>query len=71
MSEVPEDVRITASRVYWDHVHEHEKNIERIANAILAERERCADIAESLQHDPRTAQHGLSIAEAIRSESIR
>lgn len=65
MSDIPSDIQETASAVYVDACR-HTNQAEIIARAILAERERCAQIAEANNHFPN---EGAYIASIIRTPS--
>lgn len=54
MNEMPEDIIAAAENAYWD--PECESTPMVIARAILAERERCAKVAERLAADRRAKE---------------
>lgn len=81
MNGIPEDVRRAAENVYTDLPNDHdwawdEKAVEIIARALLAERERCARIAEDRTRKIGRGDFGLVgpvgvgcvIAAAIRGQ---
>jgi hypothetical protein len=72
MTDIPDDIRATAEDLAAGLVgYPHPRDATAdIAEALMAERERCAKIAESMDTDGRS-NWGAFVARAIRSDKAR
>lgn len=72
MSEVPEDVMVAATKAYDDGFERFAGNkIEAIAQAILAEREASAKIAEDLKANPQGIRLAMGELSAQEMRAVK
>lgn len=73
MADIPEDIRITAYAMAMrlvDRDRDSGENADVIAEAILAERERCGKIADQYVWDDHALAQATDIGRAVHHQSV-